>query len=366
MQSPESNLLTVIPAELEKAVTETGLALDSAQTLRESFAPHFIKFHELAIAAKEIAVNAPKAAREMRLSLRAVRVAAEKTRKELNEDGLRRTKAINGINAILEYQLAPIELAMDKIEKAEEIAAAQRKAALKEEREAALAPYMQNAGLVMVADMAPEAFAQFLASQKAAHEARIAAEAKAEADRIAAAEAAEAARKAKEEADRAERERMRAENERLAAAAKAEREAREAAEKAAKVEQERQHAQAKKEREEIERKNREEQASREEAARKERARLQAIADDERKKREAVEAEQRQKAQEEAARIAAEKAAAKKAAAAPDKEKLRALYFQVCEIKLPELATKEGNAIRANVENQLKELTWSLKTAAEKL
>ncbi|MTW08914.1 hypothetical protein GM524_13695, partial [Streptococcus pneumoniae] len=54
---------------------------------------------------------------------------------------MRRGKAIDGINNLLEYQLVPIEQAMEKIEKAEELREVARVAALKSAREAELSPF---------------------------------------------------------------------------------------------------------------------------------------------------------------------------------------------------------------------------------
>ena len=95
-----TEIVTQIPAELERAVAETGLAPDGAASLAAGFAPHFIAFRTLAERAESIAPDAPKAARALRLELKAVRVEAEHTRKQLKEDSLRRGKAIDGINAL--------------------------------------------------------------------------------------------------------------------------------------------------------------------------------------------------------------------------------------------------------------------------
>lgn len=390
----ENTQIITVPADLESAVVATNLGQESALSLRNAFTPYFVKFHELKTQSAQIAVNAPKAAQAMRLKLKAVRVEAEKTRKALNDNSLRYTKAVNGINGILEHQLTPIEEAMQRIEDAEEIAEADRVEALKQERVALLAPYA-DPSFYDLGKMPAEQFASLLAGQKAAKEALITAAAKAEADRI-----------AKEQAEAAERERIRQENERLKqeaiareAAAKAEREAAErkladeraeaariaavakakadaeakaAADKAAKeaaeaaevackerlrlqalAEVERQKAAA--EKAELERKAKAEREAAEEAARIER-----IA------REKVEAELRQKAAAEAARIAADKAAAKKAAAAPDKEKLLALAKHIRAIEHPALSTEEGKLVMPVIASQCEKLAQWIETKATTL
>ena len=252
------SLEIVIPAELEKAVSETGLAPDGAQSIRSAFTPHFVKFHELATSAANVPPTSPKVAGALRLELKRLRIAADKTRKELNEDGLRRTKAINGINALLAYQLVPVEEAMEKIEKAAEIAEAARLAALKEARAKDLAPYIIEPNIYPLDTMTDDQWKQLFEGSKAMHEARVAAAAKAEAERVAAAKAAEEARIAKEKEEAAERERMKAENERLAKIAAEERAAREAAELKAAEERAAIEAKAKAEREAAEKTAREE------------------------------------------------------------------------------------------------------------
>ena len=72
-----SNTLTVIPAELEKAVALTSLSKEKALIVCNVFAPYFVQANELLIESKDIAVNAPVAAKAMRLKLKNVRCAAE-------------------------------------------------------------------------------------------------------------------------------------------------------------------------------------------------------------------------------------------------------------------------------------------------
>jgi hypothetical protein len=386
--------LATIPADLESAVVATNLGQDSALSLRTAFTPYFVKFHELKAKAAEIAVNAPKAAKAMRLQLKAVRVEAEKTRKALNDNSLRYTKAVNGINGILEHQLVPIEEAMQRIEDAEEIAEAARVEALRVERAALLQPYSDPA-FYDLGKMPADQWASLFAGQKAAKEAADAAAAKAEADRI-----------AREQAEAAERERIRQENERLKqeaiareAAAKAEREAAEkklAEERAEAVRV----AAAAKAKADAEAKAAADKAAKEaaaaaEVARQERLRLEAIAEAERQnaaaeraelerkakaereaaelaariereKREKVEAELRQNAAAEAARIAAEKAAAKKAAAAPDKEKLLAFAKSVRALTHPALSTEEGKQLSPVIASQCEKLAQWIEAKAATL
>lgn len=342
METPSS--VTVIPVELTNAVDGTALAVEGKTTLRDAFAPHFIEFQKLAEASKLIAVNAPAEARKARLALKAVRVAAEKTRKGLKDDILLRGRAIDSINAILETQITPIEARLEHIEKAEEITAAERKVALKKEREEALKPFGINTQFYPLGEMDDASFAQLFNDTKLAHEARIeqarvaeekriADEAKAEADRV------EAARVAAVEAER-----VRFENIYL----KQEADAREAA---AKVERE----QAEADRKEIQRKADEAAA----LAKKERDELEAKLATEQAERQRIAAEQRARDDAEAAEQAIRFENERKAAAAPDREKLAAWVGALRENTIPEMATRDGETLAIELTDRAAKLAeWA--------
>jgi len=352
----------IIHPELDEAVAKTGLSADGAASLRDAFAPHFARFHDLATQARTVAPADSKGARALRLQVKAVRVEADKTRKLLKEDSLRRGKAIDGINAVLEYSLVPIERALEDIEKAEEIATAARRDTLRMERSAELLPYLAvelHVGLDLGA-MSAELWAPFLAGTKANHAVAAAMAAKQEADRLEALRLAEAARVAREAAEQAERDRMRADNERLAKVAADERAAREQAEATAKAERTAADLAAKKAKDEFDAKA----AAEKKRQDHERDRQQEIARIEREKREAAEAEVRRLRDAEAAKVAADAAAVRKAKAAPDREKVLALAAQVRALPVPTLATGEALAVR--IAEQVAKLAAWLESEAVKL
>ncbi len=331
-----------VPAALQKAVADTGLTADGAKHLLMAFAPHFAAFNELREKAKGIPITAPKAAKLIRLELKAIRVAAEKTRVDLKADSLRRSQAIDGVNAILKVDLVPVEEAMEAIEKAEEIAEAKRKEELHTARMALLqkcgdaSPYES----LDLGGMESQAWEHLLKGAKLAREAQI----KAEADRIAA-EKAQAEAKAKRDKEAAEANaKLKAENERLAAIAAKERAAREESERVARLASVEREAKARKEREAADAK-----------AREERQKLQALRD---------ELEAKELA--EAKRLADEKAAARKAASAPDKQKLSAMAAAVRTIAVPTLTTDAGIALKAKIAEQVAKFASWLEAEATKL
>lgn len=357
--------LTVIPPELTRADLYVGIAEDGVASLQAGFAPHFLAFHACKDEAAAIAADQPKAARALRLKLKAIRVDAEKTRKALKEDSLRRGKAIDGVNALLEYQLVPVEQAMEEIEKAEERREAERKALLKADREGQLRPYCDTTHYNL-GEMPEPQFQDLLAGQKAAKAERERLAAEAEAARIAAEKAAaEAAAKAEAERQ-AEMARLRAERE-AAAKAQAEAEAKVAAQKAA--------ADAKLAQERKEAAEREAKAKAEAEAKLAAERAAAEAERQRIAAEAAKAkaEADRLAAIEAARVAAEKAkaeadakAAKEAAAAPERQKVQAFAAMLRTLQVPALDTEEGRALAARIGNNVMRLADFCDAEAVKL
>lgn len=323
-------------------VTPQEVAPSTAQTLEAGFREHFANAESLRHRALAVTVKdaddreGMKEAREVRLQLRAVRVAAEKTRKAMKEESLRTGKAIDGLYNLLAYAVEPLE--KDLAEK-EEFALRERERQRQELRDARSVQLvnLSYSTPVDLADLTEEQFAGILQDAKDLNDLRIARERKAEEERIAAAKAAEE-----------ERERVRIENERL----KAEAAAREAEMKA---ERER----VAKERAESEAKAAAERRALEEAARKEREAAEAKAKAEAAARAKAEAEARalreaNERREAEAKAAAEKAereriaAEKKAARAPDKAKLLSFAGTVRALSVPDASTEDGKRVAADI------------------
>ncbi len=350
----------------------SGLDEESALTLRRAFETMFADADRWARTARAIQVTdvvqvrEMKLARESRLALREIRVNADKARKRLKEDGLRRGKAIDGIFAVLKDLIEPLEEHLLEQEKFAERAEEARKLQLRQAREEALRVLGTDPiAYANLGETTEEVWALTLRSAqeaKAAREeaARQAELVRVEAERIAA-EKRDAARAeaARVEAERAERERQTAaENERLRAEAIVrEREA--AAER---------HAAAK------------ERAAREEAAAAEKA----ILEEELRAKEAerLEAEKaagaakahaaaleyqaqiEQAQQEQIAREAAERAEA--AQLAPDREKLIAYANMIRNLKPLPCASERGRKAEAEIAKQIGKLAAWVENCAGKL
>lgn len=299
-----ADIIDAPPKELSRVALENGLAPTSAAALIAAYRPHFDEAHPLIEEARGITVTdatqvtAIKAARRVRLALREVRVAAEKTRKALKEDSLRTGKAIDGMNAVLKLAIEPEENRLEECEKFAERAEAARQERLRVERSDQLVALGADARqYVGLGQMPDEQWKACLHGAKLAKEER---EKAAEAERIRVA------------AETAERDRLRVENERL------------------RKEQAEKDAQARKEREAIEAK-----------ARAEREAAEAVARQEREAREKLEREAAAKRADEAKKAAAEAEAKRRAELAPDADKLRALAKLVRSIEMPAVCSAEA-------------------------
>jgi hypothetical protein len=330
----------IVPAEL-------NLEPAAKTSLETAFVGFFKRARILKAESEKI--TDPKEARALRLKIKAERVEAEKTRKRLKEDSLRMGKAIDGANNIFLAVITPIEQAMDEIEKAEERRIERERIEIEQIRMEKLRPFLDPAmPLPNISGITEDQFGKLLDGTIALHEMRIAAIKKAEEERI-----------ERERRESEERESQRLENIRL----KAEAEAREkqmaeerriAAEKEAVAQAERKAAEekARKEREKIEAKAHEEAAARAKAE----AQAQALRN----------ADAKRIADEKAAAEAkrhADELAAKKAAAAPDKEKLMAFAEQVRALQLPEVKSPDAQSAKAEIQAKVSSFAKWIETQA---
>lgn len=313
--------------QLAAVAKDNALTAPASEQLLSAFAPMAKQARSLV--AQSHGVTDPKLARAFRLKLRETRIEIENTRKRLKEDSLRTGKAIDGMANILKYVIEPVEEQLEAHEKAAERAEAARIESIRRDRHEQLAAVGVDGTFYNLGAMPDDAFSQLLDASKAAHVAKMEAARKAEDER-----------KAKEAAEAADRERIRLENERLKkeaaereAALQAER-ARVASEQAAAAEK------ARKEREEIERKMQAERAARAKAEQ--------------------DAAAAKKAQED--RDRAEADARRKAAMAPDRDKIRALGEMIRATAMPEVASKEAQATVIEIKARI----WSLANEIDKM
>lgn len=393
-------MTTEEPITLEIIAQKEGLALAPADPIVTALGPIFQQAAEWKAKAETIRITDVSQAREMklaretRLALKELRVNAEKKHKELKADILMRGRAIDGALNIVKALVQPIEAHLKEQEEFAERKEQQRKDALKAERASALSKYGVDCQFYALGEMPEAAYSALLDSSRIAYEAKEEAARKAKEERI-----------AREKAEAEERERVRLENERLKreaaereAAMKAEREQVEAQRKAAEEA-------SRREREAIEKKAREEaekarierekieaaaraeadrlRREQAEAAAKAKAERDAIEAKAKAEREAAEAQARREREarerierqaaeekarierEQAERIAAQKEAARRAALAPDSDKVRAYAASIRALTLPSVATPEAVALVAQIKDQQEKFAqWLEKKATE--
>lgn len=286
----------------------------------------------------EEAANKSTMARRLRLDgFRATRLEAAKIHKELKAGILEIGRELDGAERTLRQRCEKWEAELEEIETYAERMEQQRRADLRNARSLEINPFLTGALAVDLADLSAEEYAAALADAKELHELREARAKAAEEARVKAEQEAEQRRKAEAEAAAAERARL--EQERLREqihwqeqAAKLEKERQAAAEERAKAaaERARQEKRAAEERARLESEAAAERARLAEEARKiaiERDRVAAAA-------RAAKAKADAEAAAEARRVEQEAEAARRAAAAPDAEKVKALRQRLIDMPLP--------------------------------
>lgn len=354
----------------EKALTiptYEGLEIESQTSLVTAFSSFFAtaeKWRQQALTIKVTDVSQKremKLARESRLALKEIRVSVEKKRKALKADILLKGKAIDGCANIFNAAVEPIEnYLLEQETFAERIAKARieaEQAALRQSRTAELLALGYAHAGNDLGTMPELLYANVLADARAikAEQERAAAEVKAKEEerlRLKAEnerlqrEAAEALRLAEEERRRVEAEAKAATVERDRVAEierqKAAAEAKAKADEAARVLAE-ERAKAKAEADKVAAEN----ARLAEIERKKAAQALRAAEEAMAQREAAEARLRAAQQAEADRVAREAEAARLAALAPEREKIRAFASALRALPVPEV--KDAESIREQVE-----------------
>ena len=303
-------------------VTPDNVEKSAAVALKDNFQEHFKEAEALRLRAADLAFDegdplpGMREARALRLELRAVRVAAEKTRKSMKEESLRTGKAIDGLYNLLAYAIVPLEESLAEKEAFAVRQREQQRAELRAGRDKQLAglPY-PGEGTIDLADLDALVFDQLLQDAKDLADMRRKREEEAELARIAEKKRLQEEREAKRLAEEAEQKRVLEESK-----------AREAA-LAAKL------AEEQKQRAEIEAQQKAAAAK----AAKERAELEAEA---KALRDAAAAKAAKEREAELERVAAEK----RAATAPDREKLSAFVVDVRALRVPRVSTKKAAAV----------------------
>lgn len=196
--------------ELSILIEKGGLQIETANILKERFAPFILQADEWSEKAKLLVVSdatqlAEMAkAREARLALKSVRLSISEAHKELKADSLKYTQTLDLIKRTLIGLIEPTEAHLQQQEDFIKIEEAKRKGELKLTREQMLAPFGIVTEFYNLGDMDVDAWESLYSISKKSYEDRIAFEKKSEEERI-----------KREEAEVRERERIQLENEEL-------------------------------------------------------------------------------------------------------------------------------------------------------
>lgn len=314
--------------ELVVVVEESGLEITQSEHILNNFTEFFKRAKQWEVEARSLTVSDVSEvekmtkAREVRLSLRDIRLEAEKTRKSLKEKALREGKAIDGVANVIKALIEPLEEHLEAQEKFAENIKKQEEDRKQRERIDLVSslggdPYMYN-----VKDMSDEIFAKLADNLKKQKE-----------DREEEARLAEEKRLKEIEDKKIEDERIRKENEDL-------KKQKEEDDKKRKIEEE-----ERKKKEEKEKKEKKELEDKLKAKEDEEKRL---AMEEKKKKNAEEELERQKK------------------LAPEKDKLFAWSEQIKSIEVPDGLSKAGLQIVKEAEEALLKISQDIKLKIKNL
>ena len=119
----------------------------------------------------EITSDVSMKARELRLSIKKIRVNADKIHKELKAEALRYGKAVDGVRNILKYAVVEKEEKLAEIEKFEEIKRQKKIAELQEKRIVELSKYTDVQENLDLGSMETTAWEMLLSGAKSKYEA---------------------------------------------------------------------------------------------------------------------------------------------------------------------------------------------------
>ena len=176
--------------KLSIVVADTGIELEKAKSIWVQFEKYFEAINECAkkVDGLEITDIAQKKemklARSTRLALKSIRVDAEKKKKELKDDILKKGRFIDATYGLIVNAAKPAEADLLKKELFAKRKEEERKAQLCKEREECLAPLGVDTQFLDLTNMTDGDFEQLLEKSQIAYEQRLARE-KAEATIVA-------------------------------------------------------------------------------------------------------------------------------------------------------------------------------------
>jgi hypothetical protein len=383
----KNEIVKIESTQLEKVVTESGLAIQEGEEIKKSYLPFLVQLAEIQAQATKINFESPAEidetiARELRLKTVKIRTGSKDLKDERKKGYLLRGNLEQAAYNLIEASCKLTEDTFVNVEKAREFAEKKRKEQLRSDRTEKLLAFIpvESMYLYALSEMSEDQFDDLYSGLQLAAEKKVAEEKRIESERI-----------AKEKKDAEEREAQRLENIRLQKQAEerekqiiAEREnaakilAEQKAKDAAKIEKEILYQKQIVKEAEIEREKQADILAKQKAAAdKERAELLAKnqaniekAEKERKEKEQLLAKiEYEKQVQQKIADAAKKAqlqTEKKAKLAPDKDKLLNFMQAIHDLPRPEVKSIEAGEIAANANTLLVKVANYIRDNASKL
>ncbi len=158
--------------KLVAVIEESGLEKTQSENILSKFRSFFEQAQEWERKAAALVVTDESEtekiaqAREARLALKKIRTEAENTRKELKEDSLRRSRAIDGVNNVIKALIEPIEKHLEKQEKFVENQKKDRIDKMIADRTSRMSQYIEDTSVYNFENMSSEVFEALLSQVK--------------------------------------------------------------------------------------------------------------------------------------------------------------------------------------------------------
>ena len=365
----ENEIVKIEATQLEKVVTESGLAIQEGEEIKKSYLPFLVQLAEIQAQATKINFESPveideTIARELRLKTVKIRTGSKELKDERKKGYLLRGNLEQAAYNLIEASCKLTEDTFSNVEKAREFAEKRRKEQLRLDRTEKLIAYIpaESMYLYALSEMSEVQFDGLYSGLKLAQEKKLAEEKRIEEERVA---------REKKQAD--EREAQRLENIRLQKEADerekqivAEREKvrkdNEERDRLAEIERKKQAELLRKQKEESDKKEAE-LKQKAEADRKERDRLAEELQDKKDAEEKAKQDLLKKLElEKKAKIAEEK----RAKLAPDKTKLFNFMKTINDLPRPEVKSIEAGEISTTANTMLVQVVNYIRDNASKL
>lgn len=181
----EQTVETPTQVALDRIVNDSGLQLNDAETIKQSYLPYFVQIAEIKEQAKKIDFENPKSidekiARDLRLKTVKIRTGSEAVKDERKKIHMLKANVEQSAWNLIKTTCQLDEEVFMQVEKKREIAEAKRKAELKQQRLIELQPYTQFISIefINLGEMSDEAYGNLIEGARLQLQAKIDAEAK--------------------------------------------------------------------------------------------------------------------------------------------------------------------------------------------